>query len=117
MNLNGDEVKELQQALLKAIIDSQSTKSATMVHQSVGYGAGKQIKGRKRFLTVDTLGLILRVFVTAASVGEREGDKQILNRVHHMGKKVSRLTTIWVDAGFNGAPLMCWVMDLYHWIV
>jgi len=34
---------------------------------SGGYDAGKQIKGRKRFLTVDTLGLILRVYVMAAS--------------------------------------------------
>ena len=30
-------------------------------------------KGRKRHMTVDTLGLILRVLVTAASVPEREG--------------------------------------------
>ena len=39
----------------EAIIDSQSVKSAAMVHQSVGYDAGKHIKGRKRFMTVDTL--------------------------------------------------------------
>ena len=38
----------------EAIIDSQSVKSAAMVSQSVGYDAGKQIKGRKRFMTVDT---------------------------------------------------------------
>lgn len=57
----------------EAIIDSQSVKSAAMVSQQVGFDAGKLIKGRKRFLTVDTLGLVLRVFVTAASVGERAG--------------------------------------------
>jgi len=68
-------------------------------------------------MTVDTLGLVLRVLVTAASVGEREGGKQVLKQVHQMGNKVSRLTTIWVDAGFNGTPFMCWVMDLYRWIV
>ena len=56
-----------------AIIDSQSVKSAAMVSQSVGYDAGKKIKGRKRFMTVDTLGLVLRVLVTAADVGERQG--------------------------------------------
>lgn len=101
----------------EAIIDSQSVKSAAMVSQSVGYDAGKRIKGRKRFMTVDTLGLVLRVLVTAASVGEREGGKQVLKRVNQMGKKVSRLTTIWVDGGFDGAPFMQWVMDLYLWIV
>lgn len=35
------------------------------------------MKGRKRFLTVDTLGLVLRILITAASVGEREGGKQV----------------------------------------
>jgi transposase len=63
----------------EAVIDSQSVKSAAMVHEAVGYDAGKQIKGRKRFLGVDTLGLVLRVLVTAASVPEREGGKQLLN--------------------------------------
>ena len=53
-----------------------------MVEDGVGYDAGKQIKGRKRFLSVDTLGLVLRVLVTAASVGEREGGKQVLKRVN-----------------------------------
>jgi transposase len=55
----------------EAIIDSQSVKSAAMVSLEVGYDAGKKVKGRKRFLTVDTLGLVLRVLITAASVGER----------------------------------------------
>ncbi len=49
-----------------------------MVSQEVGYDAGKQIKGRKRFMTVDTLGLILRVLVTAANVPERSGGKQVI---------------------------------------
>ncbi len=43
-----------------------------MLHQSVGYDASKHIKGRKRFVTVDTLGLVLSVFVTAAGQAERE---------------------------------------------
>ncbi len=73
------------------------------------------IIGRKRFMTVDTLGLVLRVLVTAASVGEREGGKQVLKKVKQMGKKVSRLTTIWVDGGNDCAPFMMWVMDFCRW--
>lgn len=88
-----------------------------MLYKAVGYDAGKQIKGRKRFMTVDTLGLVLRVLVTAASVGEREGGKLVLKKVKQMGKKVSRLTTIWIDGGFDGAPFMMWVMDFCRWIV
>jgi transposase len=101
----------------EAIVDSQSVKSAAMVYEAVGYDAGKQIKGRKRFMTVDTLGLVLRVLVTAASVGEREGGKQVLKKVKQLDKKVSRLTTIWVDGGFDGAPFMMWVMNFCRWIV
>ena len=117
----------------EAIIDSQSVKSAAMVSQSVGYDAGKQIKGRKRFMTVDTLGLVLRakpprsgccataagsaVVVTAASVPEREGGKQVLKKVKQMGKGVCRLHTIWTDGGFDGEPFMMWVMDVCRWIV
>ena len=103
-------------SLSEAIIDSQSVKSAAMVSQSVGFDKGKHIKGRKRFITVDTLGLVLRVFVTAANVGERSGGQQVLNRVKQ-SKKISRLTTIWVDAGFDGQPFMQWVMNFCRWIV
>jgi len=72
---SGRESQERHPSPSEAVIDSQSVKSAAMVEDGVGYDAGKQIKGRKRFLSVDTLGLVLRVLVTAASVGEREGGK------------------------------------------
>jgi putative transposase len=81
----------------------------------VGYDAGKQIKGHKRFMTVETMGL--RVLVTAASVPEREGGKQVLKLVLQMNKGVSRLHTMWADGGFDGNPFMMWVMDVYQWIV
>ena len=61
----------------EAIVDSQSVATATMVHDSVGFDSAKLTLGRKRHMTVDTLGLVLRVLVTAASVPEREGGKQV----------------------------------------
>jgi hypothetical protein len=73
------------------VIDSQSVKSAAFMHQAVGYGAGKKMKGRKPFATVHTLGLVLRVLVCAASVLEREGAKQVLARVKDMGASIARL--------------------------
>ena len=63
------------------------------------------------------MGLVLRVLVTAASVGEREGGKQVLKRVKHSQEQVSRLTTIWVDGGFDGEPFRQWVMNFCRWIV
>ncbi len=57
-----------------AILDSQSVKT-TEVARSVGYDGAKQIKGHKRHIIVDTLGLLLMVVVSAASVPERAGAK------------------------------------------
>ena len=71
----------------EAVIDSQSVKSDAMVHKAVGYDAGKQIKGRKRFLTVDTLGLMLRVWVTAAKVPERREPKSFSNESKIWGRR------------------------------
>jgi putative transposase len=55
-----------------AVIDSQSTRSSPQGGPH-GYDAGKKVKGRKRHLVVDTLGLLLAVSVTAASVQDRDG--------------------------------------------
>jgi putative transposase len=59
------------------ILDSQSVKTATPSAVEVGYDAAKRIKGRKRHLLVDSLGLVLMVVVTAASVPERAGAKLV----------------------------------------
>ena len=54
-------------------IDSQSVKAAdTVGNASRGYDGGKKINGRKRHIAVDTLGLLLVVFVTPASVQDRD---------------------------------------------
>ena len=58
-----------------AVLDSQLVKTATMIHNEVGYDSGKQIKGRKRHVLVDTLGLLIVVVVTAANLPERAGAK------------------------------------------
>lgn len=106
-----------QESPSEAIVDSQSVPTATMVHEAVGYDGAKQTKGRKRHTVVDTLGLVLRVVVTAASLPERAGGKQALSRVHQMGEAVSRLSLIWVDGGYSGQPFLRWVMDSFRWIV
>ena len=55
-----------------AVIDSQSTRSSPQGGPH-GYDAGKKVKGRKRHLVGDTLGLLLAVAVTPASVQDRDG--------------------------------------------
>jgi transposase len=48
-----------------ASVDSQTVPTAVMGRDTVGYDAGKKLKGRKRFTLVDTLGLLLMVKVVA----------------------------------------------------
>lgn len=50
-----------------AVIDAQSTRTSPQDGES-GFDAGKRVKGRKRNLVVDTMGLLIAVTVTAASV-------------------------------------------------
>lgn len=101
----------------EAALDSQSVETATMIHKEVGFDAGKQIQGRKRHLTVDLLGLVLRVLVTSASIPERQGAKKVLERVHGMRDKVKRLHRIWMDGGYRGQEFAHWVIDMFRWIV
>ena len=91
-----------------AILDSQSVKSAG--HGGpVGYDAGKRIKGRKRHLLVDTLGLVLGVVVTPADTTEREGGTAVLGRVLVW---LASLRLLWVDGGYTGDIFAKWVKAL-----
>ena len=62
------------------ILDSQSVKTATMINKEVGYDAGKQIKGRKRFTLVDTFGLLIAVKVVAASIQSWRRSETIIQK-------------------------------------
>lgn len=103
-----------QESPSEAIIDSQRVKSATMVHDEVGFDGAKGIKGRKHHTAVDTLGLVLRVVVTAANLPERAGGKQVLREVYQMGNAASRLYLIWVDGGYDGKPFLQWAMESFR---
>jgi len=91
-----------------AVLDSQSVKSAGHGGE-VGYDAGKRIKGRKRHLLVDTLGLVLGVVVTPASTTERDGGKAVLSLV--LGW-FTCLRLLWVDGGYAGTKFANWVKTL-----
>lgn len=56
-----------------AIIDAQSTKTGPDARGDVGFDAGKNVKGRKRHIVVDILGMILKVEVHSAGIQDRDG--------------------------------------------
>jgi putative transposase len=66
------------------------------------------VKGRKRHLLVDSLGRLLTVVVTAASVQDRDGANQLIEMLRH---RYTRLRHIWADGACAG-PLVEWVKRL-----
>ena len=60
---------------------------------------GKKINGRKRHIAVDTLGLLLVVMVTTASVSDREAGVDLLRRLRERHRAV---TLVWADGGYTG---------------
>ena len=82
-----------------AVIDAQSVQTSCNVPESSqGIDAGKKIKGRKRHVATDTLGLLLVVLVTAASVQDTPGGRAVVTELaaRHCG-----VTKSWVDAGYQ----------------
>lgn len=59
----------------------------------------KKVKGRKRHLLVDVLGMILAVVVTPASVQDRDGADPVLREAH---REYPTLKKVWVDGAYNG---------------
>ena len=81
------------------VLDSQTVKTSANVHLAdQGTDAGKRIIGRKRHLGCDTLGLLLTVLVTAASVSDTAAGVTLLSRI---ATAHPHITKAWVDAGYR----------------
>ncbi|MEM8535130.1 MAG: IS5 family transposase [Chloroflexota bacterium] len=86
-------------------LDSQSGKASAHRGER-GSESGTHVNGRKRQLLVDTLGLLLAMVVTTASMSDPQGAKRICRRLQGGGKK---LRWIWVDGAYRGT-LLEWVV-------
>lgn len=69
------------------------------------------MKGRKRHILVDTLGLILVVIVHAADIQDRDGAKLVLRGIK---KWFFKLKIVFADGGYAG-KLVKWAKRHYGW--
>lgn len=81
------------------IIDAQSVKSTLVSSQDKGFDAGKRVKGIKRHIIVDTLGLILAVVIQSASVQDRDGAISVIDKLTENWRKIIK---IFADSGYRG---------------
>jgi putative transposase len=94
-----------------ASLDSQSVKT-TEVGGIKGFDAGKRVKGRKRHLLVDTLGLLIAVVVSSAGVQDYHGARPVLEKVKG---RCPRLKVIWADGIDEKQFLIDWVKAECGW--
>jgi putative transposase len=88
-----------------AILDSQTVRAADQAGER-GYDAAKKIKGIKRHILVDTLGLLLGVGISKADVPERAGARRFLGQTLAYFRW---LRCLWADQGYSGDQFAGWV--------
>ena len=86
-----------------AIIDSQTVKTTRAWEAPAATTLGKRIKGRKRHILVDTLGLLLALVVHSAGIQDPAGAKLVLAKI--VGR-FPRLRLIWTDGAYQ--PVVGW---------
>ena len=83
------------------VIDSQSVKTAESGGPR-GFDAGKKVKGRKRHIVTDTLGLLLSCIVHEADIQDRDGARIAIEEVL---ERFPSLRHLFADGGYRGDKL------------
>ena len=89
-----------------AAIDSQSVKTASG-GAAVGTDGGKKVRGRKRHIAVDTMGLLLAVVVTAANVDDAKAAQEVFAQMPRTD--FPRLEVVQADQKYHSPELDRWL--------
>jgi putative transposase len=93
-------------------MDAQSVKTVEESASISGYDGHKRVKGRKRHLLVDTLGLPLSIAVTPAGTHDKGGAWRLLAGLKPL---VPRLANLWADGAYASGKLAGWCEGYGGW--
>lgn len=80
--------------------DSQSVKISSFISSSVGVDGGKKIKGRKRHIITDTMGLVLGVVITAANAHDGTVGIKVFSKIKVLLQRVKK---VFADGRYKGS--------------
>lgn len=95
------------------IIDSQSSKTTSVGGEEIGYDAGKKVKGRKRHIVTDTLGMLMTVVVHSADKQDRASAESVIETLKY---RFPRLIKLFADGGYSG-QLLETIKQKFGWLV
>ncbi len=88
------------------IIDSKNVKACNLCEGDIGYEGGKKIKGRKRHIIVDTLGLVMIIVIHTSNIHDSVGEREVIRSLKD--KYLTGIVKIFADGGYLG-ELIEWV--------
>jgi len=95
-----------------ARVDSQSV-DTTSGGEERGRDNAKNVDGRKRHIVVDSMGLLLAVLVTAASVDDGRAAETLFARLE--GQPMGKVTRMFADSKYHNMKLYEWVEGHAKW--